>query len=126
MIPGGMAVPKRTHSSLLSFALGLPGAFEDHPWGEVVTKVNGKVFVFFGSGEGSGGFGMSVKLDESLEQALAVPGATPTGYGLGKAGWVSVPFGEGTPPLDVLKDWVEESYRRVALKRLVKELDERR
>jgi predicted DNA-binding protein (MmcQ/YjbR family) len=121
-----MAVPKRTHNSLLKFALGLPGAFEDHPWGETVTKVNGKVFVFFGSGGEGGGSGMSVKLDESLEQALTAPGASPTGYGLGKAGWVSIPFAEGSPPLDVLKDWVEESYRRIAPKRLVKELEEQR
>jgi len=121
-----MASPKRTHAALLTYALGLPGAFEDHPWGDTVTKVNGKVFVFFGGGGEGGGYGMSVKLDESLEQALTVPGSSPTAYGLGKAGWVSVPFAEGTPPLDVLRDWVEESYRRVAPKRLVKELDEGR
>ncbi len=36
----------------------------------------------------------------------------------------SCPFAEA-PPLDVLKDWVEESYRRVAPKTLIKELDER-
>ena len=121
MIVAAMAGSRRTHASLVAYAMGFPGAFEDHPWGETVAKVNGKIFVFFGSGDG-----MSVKLDESLEQALAVPGASPTGYGLGKAGWVSVPFASGTPPLDVLKDWVEESYRRVAPKRLVKELDEDR
>ncbi len=114
--------PGRTRKSLLSFALSLPGAYEDHPWGETVTKVNGKVFVFFGSEEGPSS-GMSVKLDESLEQALAVPEAAPTGYGLGRAGWANVPFLPTSPPLDVLKDWVEESYRRVAPKRLVKEMD---
>lgn len=68
--------------------------------------------------------GMSVKLRESHEQALSVPGAAPTGYGLGRAGWVSIPFRDTTPPLDVLRDWVEESYRVVAPKRLVAELDE--
>lgn len=115
------ASPRRTRTSLLKFALSFPGAFEDHPWGESVAKVNGKIFVFFGSGDGDDP-GIAVKLDDSLEQALAVPGATPTAYGLGKAGWVSVPLREA-PPLDVLKDWVEESYRRVAPKKLVAELD---
>jgi predicted DNA-binding protein (MmcQ/YjbR family) len=67
--------------------------------------------------------GMTVKLAESHEQALLVPGAAPTGYGLGRAGWVTIPFRATTPPLDVLKDWVEESYRRVAPKTLVAELD---
>ncbi len=113
--------PKRTRTSLLRYALSFPGAVEDHPWGESVAKVNGKIFVFFGTGEGEDP-GISVKLDESLEQALTVPGASPTAYGLGKAGWVSVPL-KAAPPLDVLKDWVEESYRRVAPKKLVKELD---
>jgi predicted DNA-binding protein (MmcQ/YjbR family) len=120
------ADPGRTRASLLSFSLTLPGAFEDHPWGEAVAKVNGKIFVFFGAGEGTSTIAIAVKLDDSLEQALAVPGAAPTGYGLGRAGWVTVPLLRTTPPLDVLKDWVEESYRRVAPKRLVRELDEER
>jgi predicted DNA-binding protein (MmcQ/YjbR family) len=120
------ANPTRTRKVLLEFALSLPGAFEDHPWGEAVAKVNGKIFVFFGAGEGTPTIAIAVMLDESLEQALAVPEAAPTGYGLGRAGWVTVPLLPTTPPLDVLKDWVEESYRRVAPKRLVKELDEGR
>lgn len=47
--------------------------------------------------------------------ALAMaPGAEPTGYGLGKSGWVNIPFKRGAPPVGVLTDWVEESYRLVA------------
>src|SRR5436190_14238049 len=109
-----MADPRRTRDHLLSFALTLPGAFEDHPWGEAVAKVNGKIFVFFGAGEGTPTIAIAVKLDESVEQALAVPGAAPTGYGLGRAGWVTVPLLPTTPPTEVLEDWIEESYRRVA------------
>lgn len=63
-----------------------------------------------------------MKLRDSREQALFSPGAEPTGYGLGRAGWVTVPFTDA-PPLGVLKDWVEESYRIVAPKRLVATLD---
>jgi predicted DNA-binding protein (MmcQ/YjbR family) len=111
---------------VLAFALALPGAYEDHPWGESVAKVNKKVFVFLGVGDDPASLGMSVKLDDSLEQALAVPGASPTGYGLGRAGWVNVPFRDSSPPLAVLTDWVEESFRRVAPRRLVVELDELR
>ena len=108
---------------MLAHALSFPGAYEDHPWGEDVAKVGTKVFVFFGTGEDRANLGMSVKLDASLEQALHVPGAKPTGYGLGRAGWVTVPIRDGSPPPAVLKDWVEESYRRVAPKKLVAELD---
>ena len=86
-----------------------------------MAKVGKKIFVFLGP-EGSKSPGMSVKLDESQEQALAVPGAAPTGYGLGRGGWVTVPFRQTTLPLNVLEDWVVESYCRVAPKRLVAEL----
>jgi predicted DNA-binding protein (MmcQ/YjbR family) len=114
---------KSKHQAVHEFALGLPGAWEDHPWGDTVVKVGKKVFVFLGDGADTGG--CSVKLRESQEQALDAPGAAPTGYGLGKAGWVSVPFKGRSPAVGLLCDWVEESYRIVAPKKLVKELDER-
>jgi predicted DNA-binding protein (MmcQ/YjbR family) len=120
-----MADPRATHRKVLAFSLGLPGAYEDHPWDETVAKVNKKVFVFLGQEEDPENLGMTVKLDESLEQALTAPGAHPSGYGLGKAGWVTLPFRPGTPPVAVLLDWVEESYRRIAPKKLVAELDQR-
>ena len=106
---------------VLAFALSLPEAVEEHPWGEDVAKVRGKIFVFAGS---TGSRRMSVKLAESHAHALAIDGAEPTGYGLGKAGWVTVPLRAPGVSLDVLRDWVEESYRIVAPKRLVAELDQ--
>jgi predicted DNA-binding protein (MmcQ/YjbR family) len=115
---------RRTRERLLAFSLSLPGAYEDHPWAdEAVAKVNGRIFVFFGAGEGTATIAIAVKLSDSLEQALAVPEAAPTGYGLGRAGWVTVPLLATSPPAAVLEDWIEESYRRVAPQRLVKELD---
>ena len=118
-----MADPKRIHRRILEFALGLPEAYQDHPWEETVAKVNKKVFVFLGSNESPSWPSMTVKLGDSLEQALAVPGAEPAGYGLGRSGWVTIPFKTKPPPLGVLTDWVEESYRMVAPKRLVAELN---
>jgi predicted DNA-binding protein (MmcQ/YjbR family) len=107
---------------VLAFALSLPEAVEDHPWGEDVVKARGKIFVFVGS---SGSRRISVKLAESHAHALAIDGSQPTGYGLGKAGWVTVPLRADGVSIAVLRDWVEESYRIVAPKRLVAELDER-
>ena len=103
------------------FALTLPGAWEDFPWGEVVVKVGKKVFVFLGE-DGRDDPGMSVKLTDSHEHAMSCDGAAPTGYGLGKAGWVSIPF--RTTDVDLLEDWVEESYRNVAPKKLISQLDD--
>ncbi|MEU6214214.1 MmcQ/YjbR family DNA-binding protein [Streptomyces sp. NPDC090085] len=121
----------RTWEAVREFALGLPEAVEEFPWGpeDCVVKVNKKIFVFLGNTDGPQSPGLSVKLkDEVLHgHAMAAPGAEPTGYGLGRSGWVSVPLAEkGAPPVQVLCEWVEESYRTVALKRHVKELDARR
>ncbi|MCT9082649.1 MmcQ/YjbR family DNA-binding protein [Streptomyces fulvoviolaceus] len=126
-----MAVPKialKKWEKVREFALALPGAAEEFPWGETVAKVNKKVFVFLGVSDGSYPMGVTVKLkDESVHaHALTCPGAEPAGYGLGKAGWVSIPLAEqGAPAAELLCDWVEESYRTIAPKRLIAELDER-
>jgi len=115
-----MGRPAATRSAIKNFALSLPGAWEDHPWEEDVVKVGKKIFVFLG---GAGSAGMAVKLAVSHAGALGVRDAKPTAYGLGKSGWVDLPFGPDAPPLAVLKDWVEESYRLVAPKKLIAELD---
>jgi len=67
---------------------------------------------------------MSVKLPESGSLVLGFPFASPTGYGLGKSGWVSLQFGsrDRVPPLEVLCAWIEESYRAVAPVRMAKTL----
>ena len=44
----GMAAKQTRRDSLLEFALSLPEAHEDHPWGETVVKVRKKIFVFLG------------------------------------------------------------------------------
>ena len=113
---------RRAGRALLKYALAFPEAVLDHPWGEDVAKVNGKVFVFFGIVEKERLY-VTVKLPEAGEFALTFPFAQPSGYGLGKSGWVTSMFGSGdSPPVDILEDWIEESYRAVAPKRLVREL----
>lgn len=105
--------------------MGLPGATEDFPWGERVAKVGGKVFVFLGVDPVPGGpMGLSVKLPETAEDALGLPFAKPTGYGLGKSGWVTATFEPGDdPPVEILKQWIRESYRAIAPKKLLAELE---
>ncbi len=118
----------KTAAALREFALGLPGAWEDFPWEDDRTaKVGKKVFAFLGSeGEPGDDYRISLKLPESVEQALALPCCEPTGYGLGRANWVTIRVAAlECPPVEVLLDWVEESYRTIAPKTLVRELDAR-
>lgn len=85
------------------------------------------MFVFLGVDDGSYPLAMTVKLtDEAAHaHALTAPGVEPAGHGLGKAGWVRVPLAEqGAPAAELLCDWVEESYRAIAPKRLMAGLDE--
>lgn len=106
-----------------AFALTFPEAWVDTPWGDRVVKVRTKIFVFL-SPPTSDDPVVTVKLPESADHALSYDGAHPTGYGLGKHGWVSIPL-RGVPEeeREVLLDFVEESYRTVAPKRLVQQLD---
>jgi predicted DNA-binding protein (MmcQ/YjbR family) len=109
---------RAVEAALREFALGFPETHEDFPWGHVAIKVRGKAFLFLGGSE-SGGVSLSVKLTASHASALDRPFATPTGYGLGKHGWVSAQFEpDDAVPLDVLRAWIDESYRAIAPKKL--------
>ncbi len=112
--------------ALRAFAFSLPEAYEDHPWGESVAKVGKKVFVFFGStDEPDRPLGFSVKLPLSSDEALAMPFTQPTGYGLDRGSWVTVRPPDDAPT-ELLLGWIEESYRTVAPKALVAQLDSAR
>ena len=109
-------------AALRKHALSYPEAHEDFPWGERVVKVRGKVFLFLGKHENA--LGLSVKLPSSATLALGLSFASPTAYGLGKSGWVTARFAaREKPPVELLKRWIDESYRAVAPKRLSASLD---
>ncbi len=108
---------------LRAFGLAFPGTHTKSPWpGHLDLAVKDKTFAYL-SLEGQP-LGISCKLPRSAEAALMMPFAKPTGYGLGKSGWVTaeIPLGE-TPPVALFKDWIEESYRAQAPRTLVKQLD---
>jgi predicted DNA-binding protein (MmcQ/YjbR family) len=103
----------KTEAALRAHALGKPAATEHFPWGERAIKVAGKVFLFMHAGPTQ--LSLSTKLPASSGVALMLPFANPTGYGLGKAGWISATFTrEDTPPLEMLCAWIDESYQAIA------------
>lgn len=118
-------MPEPLFDAVRTFALALPEAWEDHPWGDTVAKVGKKIFVFLGDeAPADGGCWLGVKLPESKELVLALSFAKSMGYGLDRGGWVGIQAPPDTP-LEMLLTWVEESYRAVAPKTLVAELDSR-
>jgi predicted DNA-binding protein (MmcQ/YjbR family) len=103
-------------------ALGFPEAYEEMPWGHHALKVKGKTFVFLAADDST--ISLSVKLPSSRDVALQLPFASPTEYGLGRSGWVTARFPRNAKlPNSILKLWMEESYRAVAPKRLVAQLE---
>jgi predicted DNA-binding protein (MmcQ/YjbR family) len=105
--------------ALRKAALVYPDTVEAFPWGHIAMKVAGKkAFVFMGATE-DGGFSCSLKLPFRNEEALKLKGAEPTGYGMAKSGWVTFTFGpKAKPPMAKLVDYLDESWRAVAPKKL--------
>jgi predicted DNA-binding protein (MmcQ/YjbR family) len=103
---------RKLEAAIRTAAMSYPETREDFPWGHSAFKVNDKAFVFMGGDADEVSF--SVKLPQFTE---------PTGYGMGKYGWVTVKVRKETKvTLDLIKAWIDESYRAVAPKKLVKTL----
>ena len=116
------AAVQKLETAMRDRALGYPESEEAFPWGERAIKVKGKAFLFMRLGDEELSF--SVKLPRTGIQALALPFAKPTEYGLGKHGWVTVRLTKTTKPLtEQCMLWIDESYRAVAPKRAVAALD---
>jgi predicted DNA-binding protein (MmcQ/YjbR family) len=109
--------------ALRAHAMKYPGVTEDFPWGERAIKIKGKVFLFLSRHE-KDKLSLSVKLPVSGQYALGYSFAEPTGYGLGKHGWVSCRFSKGDDiPVELIMDWIDESFRVVAPKSVVAALE---
>ena len=111
----------RLLKELRAFGLAYPGAHTKSPWpGHLDLAVKDKTFAYL-SIEGEP-LSISCKLPQSSGVALMLPFCTPTAYGLGKRGWVSASFADHAPSVDMLKAWIDESYRAQAPKKLVAQL----
>ena len=107
-------------AKLHAAAMAFPETTLDFPWGHKAFKVKGKkAFAFLVLDER---IVLTVKLPVHQELALELPNVEPTGYGLGKSGWVSATFRTGDDvPVALLTSWLQESFVAVAPKTLVKQ-----
>lgn len=110
----------KAFAALKQSCAALPGAWEDHPWGHTVYKTGKKMFVILGCSTAE--LTCTAKLPHSGEAALTLfRFASPTGYGMGKSGWVTATFARGDAvPLPVLRDWIAESHAAISPKRRAK------
>lgn len=103
---------------LRGLGLGFPETSEDFPWGHSALKVRNKTFAWLSEDEAGMSY-FTVKLPVSRDFAEVFDFAAPSGYGLGKSGWITCSFRPGEEPdLALLKRWLAESYRAVAPKKL--------
>ena len=127
-------------AQLREFALSLPGAYEENPWGGSVARVKKGIFVYFGRSDDEkaqasdkkkahigqpGEFSINVKLPASGRKAIASGLGRPSDYGLGAKGWVivTVPAGRAVDAAK-MRSLIEESYRAVAPPTLVAQFDD--
>ena len=93
--------------------------------GEPTFRVRGKNFVFCHP-EGRS-IGVKLPIEEAAAVVASDPDVEPTGYGLGKHGWVScqLPARPSAERWREVEEWVRTSYTLVAPKKLAKQvLDE--
>jgi predicted DNA-binding protein (MmcQ/YjbR family) len=106
-----------TWESLLAYCLAKPGAWQDEPWeGDVVAKVGGKIFAFFGSGTASSvGLKCGASREAAGEWLLRYPDDASVMAYIGRSGWNTLRIG-GAIPDDELLEAIDASYSAIVSK----------
>jgi predicted DNA-binding protein (MmcQ/YjbR family) len=88
--------------------------------GEPTFRVNGKNFVFAHPEAKS--IGVKLPKEEAAALVATDPQVEPSGYGLGRHGWVSVTIPPRTSQTRwrEIEEWVRTSYTQIAPKRLAR------
>lgn len=88
--------------------------------GEPTFRVNGKTFVF--STPDASGISVKLPKEEAAAVAATDPNAEPTGYGLGRHGWISVTILGATDAKRwrEIEEWVRTSYTLVAPRKVAR------
>lgn len=90
--------------------------------GEPTFRVAGKNFVF--AGRDASTITLKLTTDEAAAVVATDPTAKPTGYGLGRHGWVSLTLGATVSAArwGEIEEWIRTSYALVAPKRLARQI----
>jgi len=115
---------------LREIALDFPGSFEKVSWGRPVFCAP-KMFVMYGGNEKRSGemmaypYSMLVKVEEPDRLALEQDARFYYPAYMGPSGWLGLDFTAKKVDWAEVRELVDASYRLVASKKLVKELDTR-
>jgi hypothetical protein len=111
-------------AELREICLALPEATEVESWGRPTFRAK-KIFATFGVPSEDRGHGMVFKPDEDERPALLQDERFWLPPYWGPGGWLALDFDAAEVDWDEVAELVEGSYRQVALKRMIKALDER-
>jgi predicted DNA-binding protein (MmcQ/YjbR family) len=109
------------HDRLLAMVLRLPGAYEDRPWGSVHCKVDGKIFVGWGRHDGEMELGFRTHRELQAMLVASDPRFRIAKY-VGQYGGVDMRLGP-RPDWHEVEQFIVESYRMIAPKKRIRELD---
>jgi predicted DNA-binding protein (MmcQ/YjbR family) len=108
-----MAAKQKSYTqTLYEHCQAKPDAVEDHPWGETVFKVKGRVFAFLGRGESSG---VTVKVTPEERDILLQNDSIEVARYVGRYGWLSVRVGDDET-LQLALGLIDDSYDLIASK----------
>ena len=103
-----------TGDDVLRFCLARPGAWEDEPWeGDVVAKVDDKIFAFIG--ERAVGVKCGASRDEADEWIIRYPDDASVMSYIGRYGWNTLRLDGAILPDEILEA-IEDSYLAVVSK----------
>jgi predicted DNA-binding protein (MmcQ/YjbR family) len=111
-------------TELRAICLTFPEAVEVEAWGRPTFRAGKKLFAVF-SGDDTHPFTVIFKPDAAERPALVGDHRFSSPPYFGAAGWLALDFTAAPVDWDEVAELMDSSYRQVALKRMLRMLDER-
>jgi hypothetical protein len=111
-------------SDLRKLALDFPESVEVEAWGWPTFRAGKKIFAMFASGPDPDTYGVIFKPEEDERPALVDDQRFYSPPYWGPSGWLELNFDAAPVDWQEVHELLEGSYRQVALKRMVKALDD--
>jgi hypothetical protein len=110
-------------SELRDICLALPESAEVEAWGRPTFRAGKKLFAVF-TGDADEGFSVVFKPEPDERPALVGDERFFVPPYFGPSGWLALDLGAATVDWQEVAELMEASYRQVALKRMLRALDE--